>query len=66
VVTTAEKTTHPFTGQGSDVGYVINGVQGMELTLKRGVTYKFYVEGKIYGHCIGHSVDYKEPKVGSL
>jgi hypothetical protein len=43
-VTAATKTTHPDTGLGVSIGYVINGVQGMELTLVRGTTYTFGID----------------------
>jgi hypothetical protein len=42
-VTVATKTTHPYTGLGFVDGYVVNGVQGMELSLMRGVTYTFAI-----------------------
>lgn len=35
--------THPQFGVGSTNGFVINGVQGEELTLTRGVTYRFNI-----------------------
>lgn len=43
-VTAATKTTHPYTGLGNPVGYVINGIQGDELTLVRGTTYTFSID----------------------
>ncbi len=35
---------HPYFGQGSAFGYVVDGVQGRELTLTRGTTYTFAVD----------------------
>ena len=43
-VTVTTKTTHPYTGMGVSIGYVINGVQGMELNLVRGTTYTFSID----------------------
>lgn len=44
IVTVSRKTsTHPFYGQGSDVGYVINGIPGGTLNLERGKTYTFQI-----------------------
>jgi hypothetical protein len=41
-VAVVEKTVeHPFFGQGEDVAYAINDVEGRHLTLERGVTYVF-------------------------
>jgi len=41
-VTTATKTSqHPYFGVGFGLGYVIDGLQGKELKLTRGVTYGF-------------------------
>ena len=41
-VTVASKTSdHPYNGQGWSEGFVIDGDQGKELTLQRGVTYTF-------------------------
>lgn len=43
-VSVAPKTAaHPFDGLGSGHGYVIDGVEGKELTLMRGITYTFNV-----------------------
>ena len=48
VVTVEEKTPqHPFYGKGHKIGMVIDGVQGKELVLTRGVTYAFDVETNI-------------------
>ncbi len=33
--------SHPYSGEGDDDGYVIDGTQGKELTLTRGETYEF-------------------------
>lgn len=45
VVTVAEKdATHPNFGIGSNLGMVVDGVQGKELILTRGKTYAFKVE----------------------
>lgn len=45
-VTVEDKTSdHPFEGQGFDEGFVIDGNQGAELTLERGVTYLFIMDG---------------------
>jgi hypothetical protein len=43
-VTVETKTTHPEFGIGESIGYTINGVQGMELTLMRGHTYTFGID----------------------
>ena len=49
-VTLSTKTaTHPYFGTGNSRGYVINGGQGDELTLVRGVTYAFNINGT-FGH----------------
>jgi len=43
-VTVATKTdAHPNFNRGDQIGFVINGVEGPELTLDRGVTYEFSV-----------------------
>ncbi|MDX1252883.1 MAG: hypothetical protein IDH49_11660 [Gammaproteobacteria bacterium] len=44
VVTSAEKdSTHPFFGQGSKIGLLVDGVQGKTVALTRGVEYTFNV-----------------------
>lgn len=41
-VTVANKTSdHPYSGQGFEQGYVVDGGQGREVTLERGQTYAF-------------------------
>ena len=40
---TTKTPQHPYFGQGSSLGYVVNGVEGRELTLKRGTTYTFSI-----------------------
>lgn len=48
-VTTANKNaTHPYFGVGFPVGYVLDGIQGKELNLTRGVNYTF--SGTFPGH----------------
>ncbi len=47
-VTSATKTNHPYTGKGVEWGYVIDGVQGAELTLTRGVTYTFRINAPLH------------------
>ena len=48
-VTTATKTSqHPYFGSGFPVGYVLDGIQGKELTLTKGVNYTF--NGTFPGH----------------
>ncbi|HET6569361.1 MAG TPA: PQQ-dependent sugar dehydrogenase [Rhodothermales bacterium] len=45
-VTVEDKTTeHPFYQQGWHEGFVIDGTQGKVLTLQRGVTYTFQLQG---------------------
>lgn len=45
-VTVANKTSeHPYYQQGASEGFVIDGVQGKELTLVRGTTYTFQSQG---------------------
>jgi hypothetical protein len=45
-VTTATKTSeHPYFGVGSAEGFVIDGVQGKEITVMRGSTYTFQLNG---------------------
>jgi hypothetical protein len=43
VTTVTKDATHPYFGLGSSMGYAVNGVQGKQLTLVRGVTYTFSV-----------------------
>ena len=43
VVVMTKNATHPYAGVGFPAGYVIDGVQGKELTLIRGVTYSFNI-----------------------
>jgi hypothetical protein len=40
----AKTDSHPFSGQGFDQGYVVDGEQGKELVLQRGETYEFQME----------------------
>ncbi|MFN0190288.1 MAG: hypothetical protein ACKVQV_16440 [Bacteroidia bacterium] len=48
-VTTASKTAaHPYFGVGFPVGYVLDGIQGKELNLTKGVNYTF--NGTFPGH----------------
>lgn len=59
VVTVASKNaTHPDFGTGSPNGYVIDGVQGKELTLIRGVKYTFAVNAS------GHPFVFSSSSVG--
>ena len=44
VVLATKDQTHPHFGEGSAVGFVVNGKQGRELILVRGKTYTFYVD----------------------
>lgn len=45
-VTTATKTAaHPYFGAGHPMGFVIDGVEGAEVTLVRGQTYTFTMNG---------------------
>ncbi len=47
-VTSDEKTAeHPFYGHGSKMGFAVDGIQGKELVLKRGVTYVFDVDTSV-------------------
>ncbi len=47
-LTVAQKNpSHPYYGRGHDVGFVVDGVQGKELVLTRGVTYIFHVDTNI-------------------
>ena len=41
VTVVTKDATHPYFGIGSPAGYALDGVQGKELTLIRGVTYSF-------------------------
>lgn len=44
-ITSATKDkTHPHHGEGTDIGFVVNGVQGGALVLVRGKTYTFNVD----------------------
>lgn len=43
VVLATKDQTHPHFGEGSEVGFVVNGVQGRTLVLVRGKTYTFDV-----------------------
>lgn len=43
VTVQAKTAAHPYFGQGSAFGYVVDGVEGEELTLTRGTTYTFAV-----------------------
>jgi hypothetical protein len=55
VVTVQPKTAaHPNFGNGGNMGYAINGVEGKELTLQRGVTYTFQMQNipVTYPFCI--------------
>ena len=36
--------SHPLFGQGSSVGYTMNGVQGVELKMVRGIQYNFHMD----------------------
>jgi hypothetical protein len=49
--------SHPAFGTGSVNGYIINGVQGMELTLIRGITYTFSVSTSGHPFFISTSSD---------
>lgn len=44
VVSATKDGTHPHFGQGSPVGFQVDGVQGRELVLTRGRTYRFDVD----------------------
>jgi len=50
VTVTQKNSTHPQFGIGSAFGYVIDGVQGKELTLVRGRTYAFNVSAVMAEH----------------
>jgi hypothetical protein len=43
VTETTKDKTHPHYGEGSKLGFVVNGVQGKSLVVVRGKTYKFWV-----------------------
>ncbi len=44
-VTVQSKTAaHPYFGQGSALGFVVNGTEGEELTLTRGTSYTFSID----------------------
>ncbi len=42
-----KNTSHPYYGSGHDMGFVVDGVQGKELVLTRGVTYTFHVQTNV-------------------
>ncbi len=44
VVSEPKTKSHPFYGKGIDTGFTVNGVQGKELAVTRGETYKFKVD----------------------
>lgn len=48
VAATTKNAQHPYFGVGFPVGYVLDGIQGKELTLTRGVNYTFL--GTFPGH----------------
>jgi hypothetical protein len=57
-VTVANKTSaHPYFGQGHPEGYVVNGVQGAELTLVRNQTYTFQLSNVAPSHPFYVSTD---------
>lgn len=39
--------SHPYYGRGHDIGFLVDGVQGKELVLTRGVTYTFHVDTNV-------------------
>jgi hypothetical protein len=43
VTVKAKTSAHPYFNQGAPNGFVIDGVEGKELTLKRGTTYSFVI-----------------------
>ena len=50
--------TDPFFGQGSTNTYIINGVQGAELTLMIGITYTFSISGTGHSfYCLLYTSD---------
>src|ERR1017187_2764714 len=44
VTVTTKDSTHPHFGEGGQLGFVINDVQGRTLVLARGKVYKFKIE----------------------
>jgi hypothetical protein len=44
VTVNTKSSAHPYYQQGYAAGFIINGVQGRELTLTRGVTYTFTMQ----------------------
>ncbi len=44
IVSEHKDAQHPFSGQGLETGFTVNGVQGKELVVTRGDTYKFIVD----------------------
>ena len=46
VVLATKDQTHPHFGEGSEVGFVVNGVQGRTLVLVRGKTYTLTLPAK--------------------
>ncbi len=44
VVSATKDKTHPYYDKGTDIGFVVNGVQGGSLVLVRGKTYTFDIE----------------------
>jgi trimeric autotransporter adhesin len=55
VIDELKTVAHPYYNVGSSFGYTVNGVQGRELTLFRGITYSFNVN--LPGHPIHISTD---------
>jgi tetratricopeptide (TPR) repeat protein len=43
----AKDASHPYYGRGHDIGFIVDGVQGKELVLTRGVTYTFHVDTNV-------------------
>ncbi len=43
VIDDIKDSSHPYDGIGSSFGFVVDGVQGKELTLTRGITYTFNI-----------------------
>lgn len=52
-----KNSSHPYFGSGSGFGFVIDGVQGRELTLVRGVTYSFNINNPGHPMYISTDVD---------